>query len=150
MQGEPLDILLVEDNPDHAGLVMRSFEDHRTANVIHHVHDGDGALDYLFRRGRYNDPRKSPRPNVVLLDLRIPKTDGLEVLRQIKTSELKKIPVVVLTTSDAESDVAKAYEYRANSYLVKPAEFQDFTRMMRDLGFYWLQWNQRPRVQTAF
>ena len=102
LEGEALTILLVEDNVDHADLIVRSLEDHRVANKIHHVNDGEKALDYLFRRGNYEEPAKSPRPHVVLLDLRLPKIDGLEVLREIKTSEeLLKIPVVVLTTSEA-------------------------------------------------
>jgi len=137
--------LLVEDNPDHAELILRSFEDHRVGNHIRHVPDGETALDYLFRRGKYADPEKSPRPQVTLLDLRLPRIDGLEVLRQIKTSEeLCRIPVVVLTTSDAETDIAKAYDYHANSYLVKPVDFAKFSQMMHDLGFYWLGWNHYP------
>lgn len=137
-------VVFALDEQRHA-LALRSLEDHRAANVIHHVPDGEAALDYLFRRGKYADPEKSPRPQVILLDLRLPRIDGLEVLRQIKTSEeLRRIPVVVLTTSDAETDVAKAYDYRANSYLVKPVDFAKFSQMMRDLGFYWLGWNRYP------
>ena len=102
IKGEPLTILLVEDNPAHAELVMRSFESQRVANKIFHVWDGEEALDYLFRRGNYENPQKSPRPNVVLLDLRLPKIDGLEVLREIKSAEgLKRIPVVILISSQA-------------------------------------------------
>jgi CheY-like chemotaxis protein len=145
MDGEPLVILLVEDNPDHAELIMRSLQDHRVANKIYHVPDGESALDYLFRRGNYADPKKSPRPHVILLDLRLPKIDGMEVLEDIKaTDELKRIPVVVLTTSEAEGDVAKAYDNHANSYLVKPVDFDKFTKLMSDLGFYWLGWNRKP------
>ncbi|MCP3958980.1 MAG: response regulator [bacterium] len=145
MNGNALNILFVEDNPDHAELVMRSFEDHRVANQIHHLTDGEAALDYLLRRGPYSDPEKSPRPHVVLLDLRLPKVDGLEVLKIIRSSEgLEKIPVVILTTSHAELDVGKAYEYHANSYLVKPLDFDKFTKLMDDLGFYWLGWNHYP------
>jgi len=144
-RGEPLVILVVEDNPDHAELIMRSLEEHRVANKVHHVADGEAAQDYLFRQGDYADPKKSPRPHVVLLDLRLPKVDGLEILKEIKTSdELKKTPVVILTTSEAEQDVARAYEHRANSYLVKPVDFDKFTRLMHDLGFYWLGWNYYP------
>ena len=145
MNGNALTILFVEDNPDHAELVMRSFEDHRVANQIHHLTDGEAALDYLLRRGVYSDPEKSPRPHVVLLDLRLPKVDGLEVLKIIRSSEgLEKIPVVILTTSHAELDVDRAYEYHANSYLVKPLDFDKFTKLMDDLGFYWLGWNHYP------
>jgi CheY-like chemotaxis protein len=145
MKGEALNILLVEDNPDHAELVRRSFQIHRVANQIYHAWDGEEALDFLLRRGRYKDPQSSPRPHVVLLDLRLPRIDGLEVLQEIKSrDELRAIPVVVLTTSESEKDVDQAYELYANSYLVKPVDFDNFTDMMRDLGFYWLAWNHLP------
>ena len=145
MKGEPLCLLLVEDNPAHAELVIRSFENQRVANKIYHVQDGEEALDYLFRRGNYQDPEKSPRPNVILLDLRLPKIDGLEVLREIKNTDgLKRIPVVILTTSQAEIDASRAYDYHANSYLVKPLDFDHFTKLMEELGFYWLGWNFNP------
>lgn len=145
LRGEPLTVLLVEDNEDHTELILRSLRDHRMANKIFHVADGEEALDYLFRRGDYTDPATSPRPHVILLDLRLPRVDGLEVLKEIRTSEeLARTPVVILTTSRAEQDVAKAYEYHANSYLVKPVDFDSFTRLMDDLGFYWLGWNHYP------
>lgn len=150
MTGTPLTILFVEDNPDHAELVMRSFKDHRVANQIRHLPDGEAALDYLLRHNAYSAPEKSPRPHVVLLDLRLPKVDGLEVLKVIRESaELEKIPVVILTTSQAEIDVGKAYEYHANSYLVKPLDFDKFTNLMDDLGFYWLGWNHFPWPKTV-
>lgn len=145
LRGEPLTVLLVEDNEDHTELILRSLRDHRVANKIFHVADGEQALNYLFRRGDYTDPATSPRPHVILLDLRLPKIDGLEVLKEIRTSEeLARTPVVILTTSRAEQDVARAYEYHANSYLVKPVDFDSFTRLMDDLGFYWLGWNHYP------
>jgi len=150
MHGDPLTILHVEDNCDHAELVMRTLQRHRVANVVHLVEDGEQALDYLLRRGDYRDPQKSPRPHVVLLDLRLPKVDGLEVLRTIKTTpRLLKTPVVILTTSEAEKDIAEAYEYHANSYLVKPVGFNDFTEMMEQLGFYWLGWNRHPWAEQV-
>ncbi len=145
MNGEPLIVLLVEDNPDHAELVMQSFEDHRVANTIKHVTDGQEALDYLFRKSKYRDARKYPQPHLILLDLRLPKVDGLQVLGELKSSDkLRKIPVVVLTTSEAEKDIGKAYMNHANSYLTKPVDFDKFTELMKDLGFYWLGWNQKP------
>ena len=145
MRGEPFTILLVEDNPAHAELVVRSFEDHRVANKIIHLSDGESALDFLFRRGPYTDPKDSPRPHVILLDLRLPRMDGLEVLKNIRASdELHTLPVVILTTSEAERDVAKAYERHTNSYVVKPLDFKGFTTLMKDLGFYWLGWNYYP------
>lgn len=145
---EPLRILFVEDNHDHAELVMRSLQDHRVANTITHVDNGETALDYLFRRGEYQDPKQSPRPHVVLLDLRLPRVDGLDVLKQLKADEsLRRIPVVVLTTSDKESDIARAYDLNANAYLVKPIDFSKFVSLLRDLGFFWLAWNRPPEVR---
>lgn len=147
MEGELLVILLVEDNLDHTELVMRSFENHRVANKIHHVCDGQAALAYLFRRGDYTDPRRSPRPHVILLDLRLPKVDGVEVLKQIKDSkDLRRIPVVILSSSETEKDMAGAYENHANSYIVKPVDFEKFAQLMDDLGFYWLAWNRSPEL----
>ncbi|MEA3366651.1 MAG: response regulator [Planctomycetota bacterium] len=145
LRGEPLTVLLVEDNADHTELILRSLRDHRVANRIFCVTDGKEALDYLLRRGAYTDPAASPCPHVVLLDLRLPKVDGLEVLKEIRTrDELTRTSVVILTTSRAEQDVARAYKYHANSYLVKPVDFDSFTRLMDDLGFYWLGWNHYP------
>ncbi len=145
VEGEPLVILLVEDNIDHAELIIRSLEDHRVSNEIRHVSNGESALDYLLRQGDFSDPESSPRPHMVLLDLRLPKIDGLEVLKVIKDSDdLQRIPVVILTTSKAERDVAMAYDYHANSYLVKPVDFSKFSQLMNDLGFYWLAWNTKP------
>jgi CheY-like chemotaxis protein len=145
MTGEPFHILLVEDDQDHADLVIRSLKDNRVANTIHHVMDGEKALDYLRNLGKFTDLAENPRPLLILLDLRLPRIDGLEVLKEIKSdSKLQAIPVVRVTTSKAELDVAKAYEYNANSYLVKPVDFKRFQDMMNDLGFYWLGWNQLP------
>lgn len=147
MEGEPVLVLLVEDNIDHAELVIRTLEDHLIANKIKHFSDGQSALDYLLRRGEYADPASSPYPHMILLDLRLPRVDGLEVLRIIKEQEsLKNIPVIILTTSEAEKDVARAYDNHVNSYLVKPVGFDDFSKLMNDLGFYWLGWNSHPRL----
>ncbi len=147
MMGEPVLIMLVEDNEDHAELVMRTLESHHIANKIKRFMDGQTALDYLFRRGEYASAESSPRPHMILLDLRLPRVDGLEVLRQIKEETvLKNIPVVILTTSEAEKDVARAYEHHVNSYLVKPVGFEEFNRLMKDLGFYWLGWNTHPNI----
>jgi len=145
MRGNPAVILLVEDNEAHAMLTMRALEDAKVANEIHWVVDGEEAVNYLFHRGKYADKRISPRPDLILLDLRLPKLDGHEVLRIIKNSDdLKHIPVVVLTTSKREGDMAKAYNNYVNSYLVKPIDFGEFTEMIRELGFYWLIWNKHP------
>ncbi len=147
MNPEPLLVMLIEDNPDHAELTMRILADHQIANKIVHLLDGESALDYLFRRGVYAPPAQAPRPHVILLDLRLPKVDGLEVLKTIKESEeLRPIPVVVLTTSEAESDVARACANHVNSYLVKPVQYGEFARLMQELGFYWLGWNTHSQV----
>jgi len=145
MKGEPIVILLVEDDPAHAEIVRRNFENSLIANRVIHVSDGQEALDYMFRAGRYSDPVTAPRPGLILLDLRLPKVDGLEVLNSIKAdSDLCRIPVVILTTSSAEYDVVKAYDRHANSYLVKPVDFPQFVSLMESLGYYWLAWNQNP------
>lgn len=140
---EPAIILLVEDNPDHTELIIRTLNEHRIPNRIIHVTDGESALDYLWRRAQFADPATSPQPHIVLLDLQLPRLSGLEVLQEIKTSaETRHIPVVVVTTSSAERDLQAAYQRYENSYLVKPVDFQQFTRMLNDLGDYWLDWNQ--------
>ncbi len=145
MRGKPAVILLVEDDEAHAMLTMRALEDAKVANDIHWVKDGEEALDYLFRRGKYAEKEKSPRPDLILLDLRLPKLDGHEVLQEIKKSDdLKHIPVVVLTTSESEGDMVRAYSNYVNSYLVKPIDFGEFTEMIQELGFYWLIWNRHP------
>lgn len=148
MVGEPILVMLVEDNVDHAELVIRTMEEHRIANRVRHFLDGQSALDYLFHRNEYADHQSNPRPHVILLDLRLPRVDGIDVLKAIKEdNELKSIPVVVLTTSEAEKDVARAYYNHANSYLVKPVGFEEFKRLMDDLGFYWLGWNTNPNIK---
>jgi len=145
MSGESLNILLVEDNEDHAELIQRSFRENQVANKIYWVKDGEEALDYLFQRGAYADNADRLFPHLILLDLRLPKIDGIEVLKTIKTDDrLKSIPVVVLTSSESEKDIRQVYQYYVNSYLVKPIDFKQFTRLMRDLGFYWLGWNKNP------
>jgi len=137
--------MLIEDNIDHAELVVRTLEDHLISNKVRHFLDGQSALDYLFRRGEFSGATETQRPHVILLDLRLPRVDGIDVLKAIKEdANLKSIPVVVLTTSEAEKDVAKAYYNHANSYLVKPVGFEDFKKLMDELGFYWLGWNVNP------
>jgi CheY-like chemotaxis protein len=145
MKGESNLILLVEDDQAHAEVVRRNLSGSRIAIRLKHVSDGQSALDYLLRRGEFSSPALSPRPGLILLDLHLPKVDGLEVLKAIKSDAgLSKIPVVMLTTSASESDVTKAYAFHANSYLVKPANFQQFGELIEALGYYWLLWNQHP------
>lgn len=142
MRGKPAVILLVEDDEAHAILTMRALEGAKVANKIYWVSDGEEALDYLSHRGKYADTKKSPRPDLVILDLQLPKLDGLEVLNTIKTSErFKVIPVIVLTTSENEEDMAQAYNNYADSYIVKPLGFGEFSETVRELSSYWLMQN---------
>lgn len=144
--GAPINILLVEDNPAHAELVIRSFKDHEIPSNIYHVVNGELALDYLFRRRDFTDEAAYPLPHIILLDIRMPKVNGIDVLRELKASEeLRHIPVVILTTSEADQDVANAYKHYVNSYLVKPVEFDKFMKLMEELGFYWLRWNHHQK-----
>jgi CheY-like chemotaxis protein len=142
---EDLQVLLVEDNPDHEELIRRAFSDHGARVALNVTRHGEEALDYLFRRGEYQDAARSPRPRLILLDLRLPRMDGLEVLAEIKSSpELRIIPTVVLTTSEAEHDIARACAHHANSYLVKPVEFARFESLIRDVEVYWLTQHRQP------
>jgi CheY-like chemotaxis protein len=148
MEGNPLIILFIEDDPAHAEIALRNFKKNRISNRITHLSDGQQALDYLFRQGEYKDPETSPRPDLILMDLRLPKVDGIEVLQRIKDDEcLKNIPTVVLTTSDAETDISKAYEYNVNSYLVKPFDLTKFSKLIETFGFYWVVWNKYPHCK---
>jgi len=141
----PATVLLVEDNEAHAELITRALRKHEATGDVFHVDDGEKALDYLFRRGTYTDPAKSPRPRVVLLALRLPKLDGLEVLKEIRDDKvLDGIPIVVLTSSEADRDVARAYSHRASGYLVKPIDFTHFRNMLDAACSYWLAWNHYP------
>ena len=145
MNADPVEILLIEDNPDDVELTLRSFDKHKLSNRVDVVRDGAEALEYVFRTGRYaNRPVEGP-PKVILLDLKLPMVDGLEVLRQLKTHpDLHRIPVVVLTSSQEERDVVESYELGVNSYIVKPVNFEQLTETARVLGFYWLLLNQAP------
>lgn len=144
LDGRPFLILLIEDNDDHAELMMRSLQEHRVINEVIHIKDGMEAMDFLFHRGIHAADILSV-PDLILLDLRLPRVDGLTILKAIKEDDsLKKIPVVIMTSSNAEKDVQTAYQYHANSYITKPIEFLDFTRMMEDLGYYWIGWNMNP------
>lgn len=141
---KPVSFLLVEDNDDHAQLMKRSLASSSIKNTVNWVMDGAEALDYLFQRGKYAD---QPLPDVVILDLKLPKVSGHEVLQVLKSDpRLKVIPVVVLTTSAAEADRERAYQDHANSYLVKPLDFGSFRKMVEDLNLYWGIWNQAAVV----
>lgn len=141
-----VEILLVEDNPNDVELTLRALKKHNLANKVHVVKDGAEALEYIFATGTYNERDIQHRPKVVLLDLKLPKVDGLEVLRQIKSDERTKvIPVVVLTSSKEERDLVESYKLGANSYITKPVDFDKFINSVAELGLYWLLLNQPPR-----
>ncbi|HOW98588.1 MAG TPA: response regulator [Kiritimatiellia bacterium] len=138
-----VEILLVEDNPNDAELTLRALKKNNLANHIVHVADGAEALDFVFARGAFKDRDIETRPRVILLDLKLPKVNGLEVLRAVKGDEhTRTIPVVVLTSSREEQDMVESYRLGVNSYIVKPVDFDKFLESVRDLGLYWLLLNQ--------
>jgi two-component system, response regulator len=144
---QDVEILLVEDNPNDAELAIRALKKNKLANKVVHVGDGEEALDFLFGRGKFLDRQIENGPKVIILDLKLPKINGLEVLQEVKSHPiLKKIPVVVLTSSSEESDLIESYNLGANSYIVKPVDFDKFTVAVRDLGFYWLLLNEPPKL----
>ncbi|HET8760452.1 MAG TPA: response regulator [Nitrospiria bacterium] len=135
----PVSILLVEDNLQDVEITRRAFAKGRVRNDLTVVRDGEEALDYLFRRGKYRDPASSPRPGMILLDLNLPKLGGLEVLQQIKNDEsLKTIPVIVLTVSQREQDIVRSYNLGVNTYIQKPVEFENFMHVVNTVHDYWI------------
>jgi CheY-like chemotaxis protein len=143
----PIELLLVEDNPQDLELALRALRKGNITNRIEVARDGAEALDFLFCRGAHASRSISDMPKVVLLDLKLPKVDGLDVLRQIKTDPRTcSIPVVVLTSSREQSDLVESYELGVNSYIVKPVNFEGFTKAVQDLGLYWLLLNQPARI----
>ncbi|HSL44772.1 MAG TPA: response regulator [Anaerolineales bacterium] len=137
-----VEVLLVEDNPRDAELTIRALKRHNLANQLFHVSDGAEALDFLFGRGKYAGRQSNTAPKVVLLDLKLPKVNGLEVLRLMKEdSRLRTIPVVVVTSSAEDPDMQAAYQLGVNSYVVKPVQFDSFMEAMSKLGVYWLMLN---------
>jgi two-component system, response regulator len=144
-----IEILLVEDNPNDAELAMRAFTKNKLANNVVRVCDGEEALDYIFARKAYNYRDRLNIPKLILLDLKLPKVDGLEVLRIIKRDEVTKlIPVVVLTSSREENDMIESYRLGVNSYIVKPVDFDKFIGSVKDIGLYWLLMNQLPDIKS--
>lgn len=139
-------ILLVEDNFAHAELIRRTLALAQAQAEITHVADGEAAIDFLHRQGAYTHLIAAPLPQLILLDLRLPKCDGFDVLRAVRANPaLTRIPIIVLSSSAAEHDIGQAYALRANSYLIKPFSFSDFTTLMGSLTTYWLYWNTFPQ-----
>jgi two-component system response regulator len=138
-------ILLVEDNEDHAFLIQKALSGSGLVGEIRVLNTGEKALDYLFRQGEFADPQDSPRPDLILLDIRLPGIDGLEVLQKIKEDkEIRIIPVCMLTTSTQESDVTASYECGVNSYIQKPVDFTKFLDTIKEVGCYWVATNIPP------
>lgn len=140
-----IEILLVEDNPHDVEMTLRALKKHNLANKVHVVKDGAEALDYFFATGIYAERNINDHPKVILLDLKLPKVDGMEVLRRIRADERTKcIPVVVLTSSQEERDIVESYKLGVNSYIVKPVDFDKFLSTVQELGLYWLLLNKPP------
>jgi two-component system response regulator len=145
-----MDILLVEDNPEDVEITLRAFQKHHIANKIHVVRDGEEALECLFSTGRYAECSPCENTRLILLDLKLPKIDGLEVLQRCKTDpRTKHIPIVVLTSSREEEDLARSYNFGVNSYVVKPVDFPQFSDAVRQVGLYWMLLNQVPAELSA-
>jgi CheY-like chemotaxis protein len=141
---EQVEILLVEDNPEDAEMTMRAMRKRNLANQVHWVKDGEEALEYLFCSGPYAGRNPAHPPKLVLLDIKMPKVDGIEVLRRVKGSDLKSIPVVVMTSSNEERDVLESYRLGVNSYIVKPVQFEAFLETVSSIGLYWVLTNRAP------
>ena len=147
MSEQPVEILMVEDNLYDEELALHALRNHNLANHIQVVHDGAEALDYVFCTGSYADRSIEDTPKLILLDLKLPKVDGLEVLKRIKSdSRTKSIPIVMLTSSSQERDIIDSYELGVNSYIVKPVDFEQFSQAVQQIGFYWLLLNQSPSI----
>jgi len=145
MSDQEIEILLVEDNPNDEELALRALKEYKLTNNIFVVRDGAEALDYIYCTGQYADRDCKNRPKVILLDLKLPKVNGLEVLRRVKADpKTKNLPVVMLTSSKEETDLVESYRLGVNSYIVKPVDFKQFTESIRDLGMYWLLLNELP------
>lgn len=143
---KPIVILLADDDEEDRMLASQALEESRVINDLRFVEDGDELLDYLYRRGRYEDPQSSPRPGLILLDLNMPRRDGREALREIKAdAELRRIPVIVLTTSKAEEDIYRTYDLGANSFITKPVQFESLVSIMKEIGRYWIEIVELPR-----
>lgn len=141
---EQVEILLAEDNPEDAEMTLRALRKHNLGNQVHWVKDGEEALEYLFGTGRYAGREPTRALRLVLLDIKMPKVDGIEVLRRVKDSPLRSIPVVVMTSSNEERDVVESYRLGVNSYIVKPVLFEQFIETVSKIGLYWVVTNRVP------
>jgi two-component system response regulator len=140
-----VEVLLVEDNSHDAEMTIRALRKVNLANHLVHVKDGEEALDFIFVRGKFSGRDSEDLPKVILLDIKMPKVDGIEVLRQLKSSEFSRsIPIVIMTSSKEEQDIISSYQLGVNSYVVKPVDFEGFARAVSQLGLYWLLTNQPP------
>lgn len=145
MKIDRVEILLIEDNPDEAELTIRSLKKNNLTNHLVHISDGAEALDFIFAKGIHAGNGSVIQPKLILLDLKLPKVDGLEILRQLKSDEeTKSIPVVVLTSSSQDKDIIESYRLGVNSYIVKPVNFESFAKAITELGMYWLLLNKDP------
>jgi two-component system, response regulator len=145
MDNKIVEILLVEDNPFEAELAIRSLRKYNFANNLHHIDDGAEALDFLFERGQYSNVGMRMKPKLILLDIKLPKVSGIEILKQLKQNEqTKTIPVVILTSSRENQDVKACYDLGANSYIVKPVDFDSFSKAVAEMGMYWMLLNNPP------
>jgi CheY-like chemotaxis protein len=143
MANDNVEILLIEDNPNDAELTKRALQKHKLTNRLIHIKDGEEAEEFLFCKGKYNDRKMEVQPKLILLDLKLPKVDGLEILRMIRNNDKTKfIPVVVLTSSNEEKDMVESYKLGVNSYIEKPVEFDKFIKAVSDVGYYWLLLNR--------
>ena len=139
-----VEILLVEDDPHDAEIALRALKKNHLSNEVLLVRDGEEALDYLYSRGKFEHMGLNNRPKIILLDLKLPKVDGKDVLRKIKSDPQKRIiPVIVLTSSQEESDIIESYQLGVNSYIVKPVDFEKFYKAIEEIGLYWLLMNQQ-------
>ena len=144
-EGKPIIILLADDDEEDRMLTSDALMESRVANDLRFVTDGDELLDYLYRRGRFSNPEDSPRPGLILLDLNMPKKDGREALKEIKADpELRRVPVIILTTSKAEEDIYRTYDLGANSFITKPVHFPALVEVMKEIGRYWIEIVELP------
>lgn len=140
-----VNILLVEDNPDDVRITERALTKGKVLNKLYVARDGQEAIDFLFNEGQYADPQKAPKPGLILLDINLPKVNGIDVLKKVKANEkLRRIPIIMLTVSKRDEDIIRSYDLGVNSYIIKPVEFDKFVEMIKNIELYWLLTNIPP------